>query len=146
MNSCEIVGLDQLIKDLGRFALDAMPALNGASVACAQVILPKAIAKAPQGKTGMLAKSIKLKKITLKSGAVSTQAQITCKGNKTTGESDAWYGVQVELGHRIMRNKAQVGKAEEHPFLRPAADESKDQIVDIMIETMNKELERLGDK
>lgn len=144
MNSCSIVGLDELIKDLGKFALDAMPALNGASVSCAQVILPRAIAKAPKGKTGMLAKSIKLKKIKLKSGAVSTQAQITCKG--TVGEDDAWYGVQVELGHRIMRNKMQVGHADEHPFLRPAADESKDEVADIMIGTMNKEMGRLGDK
>lgn len=146
MNSCSIVGLDELIKDLGKFALDAMPALNGASIACAQIILPKAIAKSPPGKTGMLAKSIKLKKITLKSGAVSTQAQITCKGTVSNGENDAWYGVEVELGHRIVRNKMQIGYANAKPFLRPAADESKEEVYGTLVGAMNKELERLGDK
>jgi len=156
VKSASIEGLDKLVRDLQKFGDQSMPAINAASVRGAQVVLDKAIARAPVGSNftrgagddithepGNLKRSLKLKKTRLKSGAVVTYTQVTCKGNK--GESDAWYGAQVELGHKLVVHGKKAGSVEAKPFLRPAADESKDQILDIMIGTMNKELERLGD-
>ena len=52
----------------------------------------------------------------------------------------------LELGHKLVKNGQVVGDVNEHPFLRPAADESKDDVVNAIADAMNKALEQMGGK
>jgi HK97 gp10 family phage protein len=143
----EVEGLDELIRDLAKFGDAAMPALKQAQERAAQVVLAKAKAKAPVSETatgghapGTLRDSLKIVRANLKPGTYVTFSKIAIgKG--------AAYGVPVELGHELRRvvGGRSFGHVAARPFLRPAADESKNEVINIMAEAMNRELERLGD-
>jgi len=60
----------------------------------------------------------------------------------TTGK--AYHAIPVELGHRIIRNGAVVGTVKAHPFIRPAADESREEVADIITDAMNTILDNMG--
>ena len=68
-------------------------------------------------------------------------ANVYLQGGKNGGQ----YGVPLELGHRLVYfgNKTYRHVAAK-PFLRPAADESKDAVRDILARGMNEILEEMG--
>jgi HK97 gp10 family phage protein len=131
-------GLDDLIRDLGKFSEDALPALKVASDQAGQLVLARAIARAPE-RTGNLKRNLKLATFAIKKGKVMTYCNVTVSAK-------AKYYIPLELGHDIRRNKKKVGTVAARPFLRPAADESRAEVVSILVDAMNKELERLGGK
>ena len=66
---------------------------------------------------------------------------------KVTFGKGAAYGVPLELGHRlIFFGKKTLKTVKERPFLRPAADESKEEVIGIMSDAMNKILGEWGDR
>jgi hypothetical protein len=136
IRSYEIEGLDKLIRDLATFTDDALPALLDASSTAAGIVLARAQTLVPV-LTGNLLVKLKREQKPLKRGDTQTFSKVTFgKG--------AAYGVPLELGHRIVSHGKKRGKVEARPFLRPAADESRPLVEDILIAAMNRELDRLG--
>ena len=134
--SVEVEGLDALLRALGRFTGSAMPALSDASHTAAGVVLVRAQMLVPV-KTGNLLVQLKRERHPLKRNDTSTfSAVVIGKG--------AAYGVPVELGHRLVRRRRKIGTVKARPFLRPAADESRALVEDLLIDAMNRELDRLG--
>jgi len=133
-----IEGLDTLIKDLQKFGDDAMPALKTASDTAGERVLGRTRAKVPV-LTGNLKLRLVLKTKALKPGDPYTSCQVTF------GQGAA-YGVPLELGHRLVVHGRMYGKVEPKPFLRPAADESREEVAELVTKAMDRELERLGDK
>ena len=138
IRSTSIDGLDQLMKDLAAFGDRAMPGLKSVSDAAGELVLRRTKAKVPV-LTGNLKLHLVLKTKALKPGDPYTSCRVTFgKG--------AAYGVPLELGHRIVVHGRVVGDVSPRPFLRPAADESREEVTGMLVEAMNKELEKLGDK
>jgi HK97 gp10 family phage protein len=136
IRSYEIEGLDELMRDLAAFTDDAMPALNDASSTAAGIVLARAQSLVPV-LTGNLLVKLRRTKKKLKRGDTVTFSTVSFgKG--------AAYGVPLELGHRIVSHGKKRGKVAARPFLRPAADESRPLVEDILIAAMNRELDRLG--
>ena len=54
------------------------------------------------------------------------------------------YGVPLELGHNIVKNGKVVGHVSAKPFLRPAADESKSDVINAMTQALNSALDKFG--
>ena len=136
IRSGEIDGLDELMEAFAKLGDDAMPYLKEAADKAGEVVLAKTKAKAPV-LSGKLRDSLKLGKMTLKKGKYTIYSRVTfSKG--------AAYGVPLELGHRLMRAGKQTGTVKEKPFMRPAADESKNEVVDIITAAMNKALDEMG--
>ncbi len=141
IKSAGIEGLDELIRATARVAAQALPALKGASNTAGGLVLTAAKAKAGMmTRTGTLQRSLKLV-----SAKIKGESPITF--SKVTFSKDAAYAVPLELGHRIMTVKGKkVGTVEARPFLRPAADENRDRVAEILIAEMNKQLDKWGDK
>jgi len=61
---------------------------------------------------------------------------------KSRGQRDRVnYGAQVELGHRLVINGKEVGHVKARPYLRPAADNSKEEVIRLVAQAMNRALE-----
>lgn len=134
-----IDGIDELIKDLGKFGEAAKPYIIDAANKAGEIVKSKAIQKAPSN-TGKLKASIKLTKA--KKGKAENM-----NINSKVGVGDAKYGIPLELGHKMVLFGRKTGlKVAERPFLRPAADESKEEVLSIVTSAMNKALEELGEK
>ncbi len=140
IRSASIEGLDELIRATQRLSEQAMPALKVASNKAGVVVLNSAKAKASvMTRTGTLQRSLKLVKARTKGGTPITFSKVTFG-------KDAAYAVPLELGHDIRRGGRKVGDVGARPFLRPAADESRNQVAEILIAAMNAELDKWGDK
>jgi HK97 gp10 family phage protein len=138
----EIEGLNELIRDLADFADNAMPDLFKTSDVAARVVLKRSKELAPVDTSdpfhaGTLKRSLKVVKPKTKKGVYIAISRVTFG-------KDAAYAVPVELGHdvRLTKGGQAVGHVKEHPFLRPAADEKKPEVIDIMIRSMNEILDR----
>jgi hypothetical protein len=65
---------------------------------------------------------------------------VTMGGRKGPGVN---YGHAVELGHDLANRKRGV-RVKARPYLRPAADQSKEQVITIVTAAMNAALEEFG--
>lgn len=140
IRTSEVAGLEELIRATSRNADQAMPGLKTASDSAGRIVLASAKEKAgAMRKTGTLEKSLKLTPAKVKQGKAVTFSKVTFG-------RDAAYAVPLELGHDIVVNGRHVGEVAARPFLRPAADENQDRVVDVLVEAMNKELDKWGDK
>lgn len=57
-----------------------------------------------------------------------------------------WYAHWVEFGHIMKARGKVIGSIGPRPFLRPAADQSRDEVVSIVISEMNRDIERFNNK
>lgn len=137
--SNDIEGLDELIEAFNLLSDEALLYVEEASIKSAEVIKAKAIANlAEHNKTGNLSRNLKVTKPSIKrktKHVVFARVWFSAKG---------FYGVHLELGHRLVRNKKLIGTVREYPFLRPAADSCKDLVADNIAEAMNKALDQMG--
>lgn len=141
----EIEGLDELIKAFSALGADALYKLSEPSVEAAQIVCNRAKAKINDD-TGNLKNNIIVKKPGRSRNKQKYQifAKVTLKGSRYG--SGGQYGVPLELGHRLyFFGKKTNTEVKERPFLRPAADESKDEVANIMAAGMNKVLDEWGD-
>jgi len=136
--SIEVEGLDELLRALAKFPSDAMPPMSDASYTAAGVVLVRAQMLVPV-LTGNLLVKLKRERKPLKRGDIATSSVVTF-------DKGAAYGVPLELGHRLVRRRRKIGYVKARPFLRPAADESRALVEDLLIAAMNRELDRLGGK
>lgn len=133
-----VEGLDELVKAFAALGEEAMPKLKDAINVSGNIVLAKAKEKVPvlTGKT--------------KAGLKLTKARINKKSLykviATIGASkDSAPLAPLELGHKlIFMGHITDTVVAPRPFLRPAADESKDEIAGIMAAAMNKILEQMG--
>lgn len=134
----EIIGLKELMRAFIKLGDEAMPRLKQAADAAGAIVLAKTKAKVPV-KTGKLHDSLTLKKMHVKKGKYVNYSRVTFP-------SKVKYGIPLELGHKIVVKGRKVGTVKEKPYLRPAADESKEQVISIIVTAMNKALDEMGGK
>lgn len=140
----KIDGLDELLADIEKMSNTVMPAMQAASEKGAQAVLFRARANLEFFNifgSGQLSRSMKV------TGGVITPNGSFVIHYVTWGNDVRDYAMPLELGHFLRHTKKGpiIGKVAPHPFLRPAADESKRNIRKWMVEAINKEIEKLGD-
>jgi HK97 gp10 family phage protein len=133
----EVEGIEELMEAFAQLSEDAILKLSDPSVEAAKIVLEKAKSKT-NDLTGELDKNLKITKPGRRKGRAYQVFAKVGFGEK------AMHGVPLELGHRIMRDGKQIGTVKEKPFLRPAADETKGKVVEIMVNAMNKILDEMG--
>lgn len=132
-------GLDELIRDFAALGDEGPQKLVEPATEAANMVMERARNKI-HDVTGELARSLKVTKPTKRS---ATATRVIAKVGFAKGGA---HGVPLELGHRLWFMGRKTNRdVEERPFLRPAADESKEEVVGIMADGMNKILEEWGD-
>lgn len=143
--SFTIKGINELVAAVSEIADKAMPHIKAGADKGGGRVLAAAKGRV-QVKSGKLKAALKLRKQNVKPGKVLYYSQVTIPGTKMgSKEGGAHHIVPLELGHRVVVRGKVVGKpVKAYPFLRPAADENKDAVVDDIIEAMNKALDEIG--
>jgi len=136
-NQTTVEGLDELISAFQKLGDEAIPYLLHGSDEAGGKVLQRAMSKVSvdSGNVKQRLKVVKAKKSAKYPYRVFS---------KVTFSSEAAYAVPLELGHRIVIEGSNVGVSKERPFLRPAADESKDAVVNTIAASMNKALSEMG--
>ena len=141
----EVEGLDELLKAFDALPVEAIDILSESSKTAANIVL-EAARDNIHDVTGDLSKNLKVRPPT-----AANKRKYRVIARVGFGK-DAMHGVPLELGHRIvLRNrktgrKFAVGTVDEKPFLRPAADDNRQMVQDIMVAGMNRALEEMGGK
>lgn len=143
----KIDGLDDLVRDLQAFGDAGIRRLKPALKDATEIIAATARMKAPVG-TRTEEAALKKGGIKLKNGIVVKVSNYRKGSYKVSGyiglAPGAAHGVPVELGHRLVYfGRKTLRHVAERPFLRPAADESKNAVATIMTEAINQALEEL---
>lgn len=136
-NQTTVEGLDELISAFQKLGEEAMPYVMQGSNEAGGEVLRKAVSKVPVD-TGNLKR--KLKVIKAKKSAKYPYRVFS----SVTFSQGAAYAVPLELGHKLVIDGKKVGVVKERPFLRPAADESKEDVVKAIAASMNKALGEMG--
>lgn len=135
----KIEGLDELIKEFSALGEGAVDKLSESTTEAAELVLQRAAYKI-NNRTGTLEQALKVVK-----PSKSRKNKYSIFSKVSFGK-DGFYGVHLELGHRLVYYGTKTNKdVPEKPFLRPAADESKEEVADIMAKAMNKILDEWGD-
>jgi HK97 gp10 family phage protein len=149
LNGVSVEGFDELAEQFMALGEDLIYRLGPATVECAELIARKAREKAPRA----LVKNEKGFRMELKDGIIVKKPgrQKSHKAYRIFASvqlsKEASHGIPVELGHRLfLFGRKTLRDIEERPFLRPAADESKNEVANIMIDAMNEILEEYGGK
>lgn len=134
-----IEGLDELIKAFAALGDESLPLIKDAVNDAGEVVLRRAKEKVPV-KTGVTKSQLKLQKARISKKATH-KIIATIKAGKGAAPL-----APLELGHRLffMGHKTNRDVAA-RPFLRPAADESKNEVAGIIADAMNKALKEWGD-
>lgn len=133
----KIEGLDELIKDFAKLGDDAIKELKEPATEAAAMVLERARGKI-HNRTGELSRGLKVVR--------PRKPKNNRIYARVTFGKDVAYAVPLELGHRLWFMGRKTNKdVPEKPFLRPAADESKEEVADIMAKAMNKILAEWGD-
>lgn len=146
-----MLGLDELLRDLADYADSAMPDMLNASERAAMVVRDRARARAPVAEHWIM-QSTGEGPVLIPPGTIRDSLKVvkprTRKGvylaiSRVTFGKEAAYAVPVELGHRVKSHGKYTGSSvEERPFMRPAADESKKDVIDMMITDLNKTIDK----
>jgi len=137
--SKSVDGLDELISAFMKLPDDALKYLQDAANDAGNVVLNKTKQNVPEG-TGQLKSKLKLGK------AKKSSKYPYRVFSKVTFPNSVAHGVPLELGHKLVKNGNTYGAVSERPFLRPAADESGDDVTQRIADAMNKALENMGGK
>jgi HK97 gp10 family phage protein len=146
--SLGVEGLDELMRDFMALGEDAVLKLAEPSVEAATVVMEKARSNI-HDITGTLSSSLKVTKpgTRQRGHAYVVIATVGFSQKKMNGSGGSgYYGAQLELGHKLVIRGKTVGSVAGHPFLRPAADSTKEQVVGIMTDAMNDILNEFGKK
>jgi HK97 gp10 family phage protein len=132
-------GLEDLMKEFSKLGENAYEALRPSATEAGELVLERARGNI-RDRTGTLSRSLKI----IKPGKKKAKSGVIYA--RVTFGKDAAYGVPLELGHRLVYfRKKTYKRVEERPFLRPAADESKEDVAKIMAAGMNKILDEWGE-
>lgn len=142
----EIEGLDELVEAFNKLDTNTIYKLAPYTVTAAEIVAEKAklkINNIPDSK------DLRTKIVVKKPGRdrknhkrTQVFSKVTLKGGAGGGQ----YGVPLELGHRLVFFGHKTYKTvAARPFLRPAAEESKEQVANILVEGMTKILKEWGE-
>ena len=135
-----VEGLDELIEAFENLPDDALKYVKEGSLAAAQKVCERAKQLVPidSGDTQ--------KRLYVKKPSASAKAKYKVLSTIAAKKGSAPLG-PLELGHRLVYYGKQTDThIEARPFLRPAADESKEVVVSEIADSMNKALEQMGGK
>lgn len=136
----EVEGLEELIKSFAELGNDAIYKLAAPSIEAAELVCERARGKI-RDDTGQLSIALKV----TKPGRPRNKKAYRIFAKVGFGKG-AQHGVPLELGHRLyFFGKKTYKHVSERPFLRPAADESKEDVASIMAAGMNKVLDEWGE-
>ena len=140
MSDFQIIGLDKLVLDLSKFGMEALKEIKPDVDKGGDILLNKAKEKAPV-RLETLRNSLRLKRST-------SAKKFTYTNTLTWGDDVRAYAAPVELGHGLVMFGKRTNKfVAARPFLRPAADESREQILTTVIAGMDRALKKkLGDR
>jgi len=134
-NNFEIVGLDEIINDLNSFGLAGQKEVKPYVDKAGDILLNKTREKVPVN-TGALKSSLFLKRSMSKKGFI--------RNILTWGNDVRAYAAPLELGHELVYMGHPTNKfVKAKPFLRPAADESKEKVYQTITNGINKALDTL---
>ena len=134
-----IEGLDELIQAFAQLPDDAIHKLSAPSVDATEKVAERAKSKV-RNRTGDLANAITVKKPGKPRNKKAYQIFA-----KVSFKKEGMHGVPLELGHRLWYfGKKTNYDVPEKPFMRPAADESKEEVAKIMAEAMGKVIDEMG--
>jgi HK97 gp10 family phage protein len=135
-NNFEIIGLKELIKAFEQFGDIAVEELRKKVDEAGEILLEATKAKVPV-KSGKLRDSLYLKRPTSKKWVIANIL--------TWGDDVRDYAAPLELGHHLVFMGHDTDRrVPAYPFLRPAADESREKVFKIIIEGFDNSLEKLG--
>lgn len=123
---------DAFFKGLKELPEAAMLEIMSGLDSAAQVVFVKALEKAPV-RTGAIKNSIKKQRAKRKGLYASSAVKLT--------DTRA---IPLELGHRVISHGKIAGVAKERPFLRPAFDESKDEVEKKLVDAFNRAMDKMG--
>lgn len=139
VSSFSIEGLDELIQAFAQLPDDAIHKLSAPSVDAAEKVAERAKSKV-RNRTGDLANAITVKKPGKPKNKKAYQIFA-----KVSFKKEGMHGVPLELGHRLWYfGKPTYSNVPEKPFMRPAADESKEEVAGIMAEAMRSTIDEMG--
>lgn len=132
----EIDNLDELIKQFNALGGDMIKKLGGPCTTGAELIASRARAKV-HSISGDLVKGIKVRRPSQR----ASKSKLKIFAHITLVHPSE-HGVNVELGHKMSgyfgsKKGSAFARVPEHPFLRPAADESKQECANIITNAMN---------
>lgn len=136
----EVEGLTELMKAFAELGDDAMPYVQKAAWEGGSLVLQRAKNKIPI-RTGRAHYALKLRKMNVKPGKYYLFHSVTYA---TRGEDSAPYIAPLEFGHDIKSKGRVTGHVKERPFMRPAADISKDDVVNIVKKHVGTALDKMG--
>lgn len=134
----EIEGLDELIKAFLELPDESLKYIKEGSMEAAQIVCNKAKQLAPvdTGKTKDLL-YVRKPKASKKSKYKILSVIAAKKGAAAIGPLELGHRL-VYMGHKTLKTVAP------RPFLRTAADENKDNVANIIANSMNSALEKMG--
>lgn len=136
MKEFKISGLEELLKAFKDLPDDAIKNLEPAADQAGDLLLTRAKQKVPV-ESGKLKSSLCMKKPTTGRFMVSRVI--------TWGDDVREYAAPVELGHKlVLFGRSTDKRVKERPFLRPAADESKNEVFKIMKQAIAKTIDEMG--
>jgi len=135
----KLEGLDELIEAFAKLPDEAAEMIKPAVEQAGKLVLEKAKEKVPVD-SGKLRDSLRLKKARQRPDSSGVIHYITW------GPNVREYAAPLELGHAIRFKKGGPthGRVAPRPYLRPAADESKEQVLDIVAKAMNRAIDEMG--
>lgn len=144
IKSKSVEGLDELIKAFMTLGDEAKTYVKEASNDAGLIILNKAKSKVALD-TGLLKSKLCLRKARLsKNYPFRIFSSVTYEGKRWNNDSGGNHAALVELGHKIVRNGNVVGTVKAQPYLRPAADESRELVIEKVANAMTEALENMG--
>jgi hypothetical protein len=138
--SKDIHGMDELIKAFERLPEEALVFVENGSYPPTQKIIQRARRYLePHINTGtMFSAGLRANRPTKRRKYKYTVF------SKVFFARGAAHGVPLELGHNIVKNGNVVGYVPAYPFLRPAADESKGEVIEAITKAMNEAIDKMG--
>jgi HK97 gp10 family phage protein len=157
IKSGSIEGLDELITDFLTLGDRAMPYLKSATDYSSAILLNSARSKI-RSRTGKLAEALRVVPARIsKTKKMIVSGQVVLS-NEYADRDAMKYGAYVELGHNLYIGKVTygaghvqtggkwIGHVKPHPFMRPAADENKARVENILVVAVERALREIGDK
>jgi len=142
-NNFEVIGLEELAIALSNQESEIRAAAKIAMDKAGDLLLSatrKKLGAVTRRDTGKLSRSLRIKRDN------SGSKNAVLSNALTWGDDVRDYAAPLELGHDLTAWGRETGiPIEPRPFLRPAADENKDEIFDIIEKHVDEALKKFGD-
>jgi HK97 gp10 family phage protein len=144
--STEIEGLDELVKQVAKLGDDAMPFLKESADEAGNLLLKRMKNTTMfKDQTGTARKSLVLRKQLVKPKKYILFDSVTYKGTTKGSTVPGGHHIPLlEFGHKLVRGGKVVGQVDKRPFMRDAADDSKNEVTDIITKYLNQALDNAG--